>query len=58
MFGNLEVDYLVALDFLHCQLYFAQLDLFSSYLLGCDITDVVQEPETLVLVCCTAWCHV
>ena len=45
MFGNSEVDYLVALDCWHCQLYFALLDLFSCYLLGCGITHVAQEPE-------------
>ena len=39
------MDYLVALDWWHCQLYFANLDLFSCYLLGCGITDVAQEPE-------------
>ena len=45
MIRNSDVDYLVALDCWHCQLYIAHLDLFSCYLLRCGITDVVQEPE-------------
>ena len=43
MFGNSEVDYLVALDCWLCQLYFTHLDLFFCYLVGCGITDVAQE---------------
>jgi len=44
------VDYFVALDCWYCQLYFAHLDLFSCYHLGCDITHVPQEPELMMVV--------